>query len=1056
MKKFVCIYVTVIFFLFAGTVLTAKADESEIMDMLSGIKARSIGPAGMSGRVAAVEAVISNPNIIYIGAATGGVWKSESGGMNWTPVFDDQPASSIGSIAVFQPNPSIVWVGTGEGNPRNSAGVGYGLFKSLDGGDSWTHLGLEKTECIHRIVLDPENPEIAYVGAMGTAWGENPERGVYKTTDGGRTWKKILFVDEKTGCADLVMDPTNPRKLFAAMWEYRRWPWFFKSGGPGSGLYVTHDGGENWSRITSRDGLPEGELGRMGVAVSRSNPDVVYALVEAEKNALCRSSDGGRTWEIVNDSGNINPRPFYYCDIRVDPERENRIYSLHSRLVVSDDGGRSFDRIASGVHADHHALWINPENPELLINGNDGGVAISCDRGQTWRTVKNLPLAQFYHINIDMQRPYYVYGGMQDNGSWRGPAYTWQQEGIRNYHWINVSGGDGFGVLNDPQVPEIGYSMAQGGYLMRFNLATGETKFIQPPDPADTKLRFNWNAGIAIDPLDPSVLYYGSQFLHKSTDRGNSWSVISPDLTTDDPEKQRQAQSGGLTLDVTAAENHCTILTIAPSPVKKGIIWVGTDDGNVQVTQDSGQTWTNVTENIKGLPPNTWCPHIEASAFDASIAYAVFDDHRRSNWETYVYKTTDMGRTWRSLSRNDPAKGTGAVWGFAHVIREDPGEKNLLFLGTEFGLWVSFNGGNQWHKWTHGIPTAPVRALIVHPRENDLIIGTHGRSAYVIDDIQPLRTLSEVTEKKPLHVFPVPDAYIYHSRHRQGYNSPGNTMFSGENKPGGALVSYFFRPLEKEEKESQPKAAIEILDSSGRMIREEESFCHEGVNRWIWNLRTEGFRYPSREESRERGRSSGPEVVPGRYTVKITIGDISGAQSVAVKADPAQDIPLSSRQEKFETLVEFGKKVEILTEAVDRVKSTQEKIDLVLKQLKSGKSNNTQDMVQKAGDVKKILNNYLENIFGPQDVQGIPDRSRFLLNRITAPMRALSSSYDAPSPADRARLEQSYAALQEALDEFNRIYREHVIPFTEAYGRRDMTLFTEFEPLSLEWTPKKK
>ena len=716
-------------------------------DLFSGMKARSIGPAGMSGRIGDIEAVVSNSNIIYVGAATGGVWKSTNGGITWKPIFDNQPASSIGAVSVFQANPSIVWIGTGEGNPRNSVGVGNGIYKSLDAGETWKFLGLEKTEKIHRVVLHPTDPNIAYVAALGTTWGENPERGVFKTTDGGKKWQKLLFIDQKTGCADLVMDPTNPNKLFAAMWEHRRWPWFFKSGGPGSGLYLTYDGGENWKKITEKEGLPKGELGRIGVAIARNNPDVVYALVEAEKSALCRSDDGGRNWKIINQSRNVNPRPFYYADLRVDPQNENRIYSLHSRLTVSNDGGKSFERIRSRVHSDHHALWIHPENGNFMIDGNDGGVAFSYDHGQTWRFVDNLPLAQFYHINIDMEIPYNIYGGMQDNGSWRGPSDAWQIGGIRNFHWEEVGFGDGFATLSDPNDSNIGYCMSQGGYLNRFNRITGERKDIRPPAPDSIELRFNWNAAIAIDPFDPKTVYYGSQFVHKSTDRGDSWTIISPDLTTNDPEKQKQAESGGLTFDVTNAENHCSILTIAPSPLKPGIIWVGTDDGNVQVTQDDGKTWKNVIQNIPRLPDNTWCPHIEASKFDAGTAYAVFEDHQRSNWTTYIYKTENFGKKWESLAKNDPTvpkeKNSPEQWGFVHVIEQDPVNKNLLYLGTEFGLFISFDDGKNWLKWKHGVPTVPVRALIVHPRDHDLVIGTHGRAAYILDDVRPLRSISK-------------------------------------------------------------------------------------------------------------------------------------------------------------------------------------------------------------------------------------------------------------------------------------------------------------------------
>ncbi|MCP4727151.1 MAG: hypothetical protein GY863_19090, partial [bacterium] len=824
----------------------------------------------MSGRVAAIEALAENPDIIYVGAATGGVWKSKNGGTTFKPVFDDQPVSSIGAIAVFQKNPSIVWVGTGEGNPRNSSGVGNGVYKSIDAGDTWTHIGLNKTEKISRIRLHPENPEIAYAAALGTSWGENPERGVFKTTDGGKTWNNVLYIDDKTGCADLVMDPKNPNKLFAAMWEHRRDPWFFKSGGPGSGLYVTYDGGENWKKIYSEEGLPEGELGRIGLAISNSDPDVVYALVEAKKSALCRSDDGGKTWKTVNSGRNVNPRPFYYCDIRVDPRNENRVYQLASRLSVSNDGGRSFSNMTPStplypgfkVHTDHHALWIDPNNGQLLINGNDGGVAISRDRGKNWLVIKNLPLAQYYHINVDMEVPFNVYGGLQDNDAWIGPSDVWEEGGIRNCHWNVLIIGDGFYTENDPTVPNVGYTTSQGGNLIRFNIATGEYKGIKPAPRDSVKLRFNWNAAFAMDPYDPNTIYYGSQYIHKSIDRGDTWTVISPDLTTNDPEKQKQQKSGGLTIDVTAAENHTTILSIAPSPVERNVIWAGTDDGNIQLTRDGGATWNNLTDRIdRNLPDGIWCPHIEASKFEAGAAYVVFDDHRRNNWKTYIYKTDDYGRNWKDLSENDEYKDvSGNLIGFVHVIEEDPVNRDILYLGTEFGLFISLDGGKGWMKWTHGIPTAPVRDIIVHPRDHDLVIGTHGRAVYVLDDVRPLREISGDILEEPLHLFDLPDAYLHRLKRPRETYFPGDDAFLGEPKPFGAMITFSLKIEDQQDENAQGEEKleknknevfIEISDANGELVRKFKTKGKDGLNRVNWNLRRDGVLSPGAEPPKD-------------------------------------------------------------------------------------------------------------------------------------------------------------------------------------------------------------
>lgn len=820
MRRVATLFAAVLFFSFALAVpLGAQIDP----ELLAGMKARSIGPAGMSGRIADIQAVESDPNIIYVGAATGGVWKSENGGLIWTPIFDDQPVHSIGGVAIFQATPDIVWVGTGEGNTRNSVSVGNGIYKSLDAGRTWKHLGLEETERIHRILLHPSNPEVAYVCALGKLWGENPERGVFKTEDGGRTWKKVLYVNEKTGCSDLAMDPANPNKLIAGMWEHRRWPWFFRSGGPGSGMHVTVDGGANWKKLTEDDGLPQGELGRIGVAFFRGDSQIVYALVEAEKSALVRSDDGGRTWKKMDEEANIASRPFYYADIRVDPERPNRVYNLHSQVTVSDDSGKTFRPLIgfNKLHPDHHALWINPRDPRHLIDGNDGGVGISRDRGETWQFVANLPLAQFYHVNVDLETPYRVMGGMQDNGSWWGPSSVWENGGIRNQHWEEVGFGDGFDVASDPREPWIGYAMSQRGYLVRWNLRTGERKDIRPSGPDGVELRFNWNAALALDPFEAGTIYYGSQFVHKSTDRGDSWTIASPDLTTNNPEWQKQAESGGLTPDVTGAENFTTIITIAPSPVERGVLWVGTDDGRLHVSRDGGQNWTSVEKNVKGVPANTWVPHIEPSRFGGGTAFVVFDDHRRSNWTPYVYKTTDYGKTWTSLVTKD-------LRGYALVIKQDIEKEELLFLGTEFGLFVSLDGGKNWFQWKHGFPTASAMDLAVHPREHDLVVATHGRSAYVLDDIRPLRTLSEAVLKEPIHLFGIPEAQQYRVKQTGGSRFPGQGEFRGENQPYGALITYSLNfddlphPVEEKERARKERERGAAAAAAGEEKKEEE------------------------------------------------------------------------------------------------------------------------------------------------------------------------------------------------------------------------------------------
>jgi photosystem II stability/assembly factor-like uncharacterized protein len=777
---------------------------------LAGMKARSIGPAAMSGRVVAVAAVESNPEIIYVGGATSGVWKSTDGGLTFEPIFDDQPVASIGAIAVSRSNPDVVWVGTGEGNPRNSASVGNGVYRSLDGGRTWQHLGLDKTERIRRIVLNPTDPNVVYVAAEGREWGENPERGIFKTTDGGRTWKRILYADERSGGSELVMDPADPDKLFASLWDYRRWPWSFRSGGPGSGLYVTYDGGDSWKRLTEDDGLPKGNLGRVGVAIAPSEPNIVYALVEAEgKNAVLRSEDGGRSWQTANTAPETTERPFYYADIRVDPQWPNRVYSLTSRLRVSDDSGKTFRPLphARDIHGDYHALWIDPRDARYLIAGEDGGVGISHDRGDTWQFAADLPLGQYYHVAVDLDVPYNVYGGLQDNGSWRGPSAVWEPGGIRNVHWQIVGGGDGFVTLPDPQDSQAGYSESQGGELQRWNLRAHERKRIRPAelstDPA-RRLRFNWNAAVAQDPFDPKTIYLGSQYLLRSTDRGETWTAISPDLTTNNPDWQHQDRSGGLTIDASGAENYCAIVAIAPSALDRGVIWVGTDDGRVQVTRDGGKTWSSVEANVPGVPAHTWVPQIRASKFAAGGAFVVFDDHRRSNWTPYVYRTDDYGKAWKGLA-------AGNLWGYALAIEQDPVDRDLLFLGTEFGLYVSFDAGGRWLPWKHGLPTVSVMDLLIHPRDFDLVVGTHGRSIYIVDDVTPLRQMTAATLQEPLHLYPGVPAQEHHALQGPGAYEPGSGEFHGENRPYGAILTYSLNlpglPLPDEKAERERKAS---------------------------------------------------------------------------------------------------------------------------------------------------------------------------------------------------------------------------------------------------------
>ncbi len=1027
----------------AASVIRAPAQRQVSASDFGPMRARSIGPAGMSGRVSAVAVNLKDPTIMYVGAATGGVWRSRDGGLEWQPVFDDQPVLGIGAVAVSESNPDVVWVGTGEGNPRNSAGVGAGVYRSLDGGDTWRHMGLAESERIHRVLIHPQDPRTVYVGAMGPAWSDGDQRGVYKTTDGGETWDRVLYVDEGTGAADLVMDPSNPDKLFAAMWSFRRWPWFFRSGGPGSGLFATRDGGGAWTRLGPEHGLPEGDLGRIGVAVSRSDPDVVYALVEAERSELLRSDDGGASWRTANDRRGIAPRPFYYADIRVDPANENRIYSLHGTIQVSEDAGRSFRTVVPSriVHGDIHELWIHPDDGRFMILGEDGGIAVTRDRGASWRFVENLPLAQFYHVNVDMAMPFNVYGGLQDNGSWFGPSTVWAQRGIMNLHWTRVGSGDGFATLPDFRDERYGYSMSQQGNLMRFDKTTGARRDIKPVHPAGTTLRFSWNAALNVDPFDSATIYLGSQFVHRSRDDGATWEIVSPDLTTDDPEKQRQEQSGGLSLDATGAENHTTILSIAPSPVERGLIWVSTDDGNIQVTRDDGATWTNVGDRVPDVPPATWAPHVEPSKHDPASAYLIYDDHRRGNWTPYVYRTEDYGRSWRSLA-------TGDVRGFVHVIEEDPVEPNLLFLGTEFGLFASLDRGASWAAWANGVPPAPVRALVVHPRDHDLVVGTHGRAAYVIDDVRPLRALAAdpSVAADPLRIFPAAPAVQYVEAEAQGYRSTGHAMFMGDLRPFGALIHYWMAEggdgreesggatggatagpdadraslgaVEDELPGAGARARVVVLDASGAELRVLRGSADRGLNRVVWDLRmampgdvaARGGAAEPMQVGPGPESPPGPWVLPGSYRVRVEVADRSAEGIVEVVADPRLDVSGADRRLRLDAQLEAARWSRAVARASRRLSDMTAAVERVLASLSPG--DDTAELRRQGEDLSRELADLNRRLFAGPECQGIC-RGATLAARVRAPLRKLNSAHGAPSATDRLAMAQAAEALAE-------------------------------------------
>ncbi|WP_298879617.1 hypothetical protein [uncultured Polaribacter sp.] len=1002
------------------------------MDLVKNMKPRNIGPGGMSGRVTSIDVVESNPEIMYVGTASGGVWKSTSGGTTWKPIFENELTASIGAIAIQQSNPSVIWAGTGEGNPRNSLNGGFGIYKSLDAGKTWNSMGLEKTRHIHRVIIDPSNPNIVYAAAIGSPWGEHKERGVYKTTDGGKTWKQILFTNIKSGTADLIMDPKNPNKLIAAMWEHKRDPWFFKSGGQGSGLYITHDGGENWKQITEKEGFPKGELGRIGVAIAPNNPDVIYALVEAKKNALYKSVDGGFKWKKINDKPGIGNRPFYYSEIYVDPQNENKLYTVFTYVNVSQDGGKSFKQLMpaygvdNGVHPDHHAWWIHPTNGKFMIDGNDGGLNITKDGGKTWRFIGNIPVAQFYHINVDNEYPYNVYGGMQDNGSWRGPAYVWKAQGIRNSYWQEISFGDGFDVVPDKDNSRYGWSMSQQGSVVRYDYKTGNNYSVKPThkDP-NVKLRFNWNAAINIDPFNNSTLYFGSQFVHKSTDKGLTWNVISPDLSTNNPEKLKQAESGGLTMDATGAENHCTILVIEPTELEKDVLWAATDDGQVHITKNGGANWTNVSKNLKGLPKNSWITQIKASNKNKGEALLVANDYRRFNYTPYAYRTKNYGKSWERIVNEDD------VQSYTLCIIEDPINKNLLFLGTDDGLYISINAGKKWIKWTNGFPTVPVKDLVIHSRENDLIIGTFGRAAWVLDDIKPLRAIANrnITSKK-LQLFQPPVAYQHASQQPTGSRFGADAMYQGENRKRGALISYYINKPKVDKKENNKikydSIKLEIFDGT-RLIRtlKMKTPKENGVHKTTWYLREKGVSRASRTIRKSKREPSGVSVKPGVYKLKMTFGETVSEQNIKVQFDPRLQITDAAINQKYAASKELESYQEKMANVVEQLVESKNTAAKIKSQLSKEDKKMYKDEIKKSSEIIKKIDTLIALYLGKVDKrQGITRNPEVNVNqRFYTARRYVFSRFGEQTSTEKTLVNQFKDEFNKALDKTNNFFK---------------------------------
>ncbi len=888
MKK--TLFLSILVFLFLLWNVESQTITDSGKELFGDMTARHIGPAIMSGRINDIEVHPTNNRIVYAGSAGGGVWKSNDAGTTFNPIFDEY-CQSIGAVTLDPNDPdNTIYVGTGETWTRNSVSIGDGLYKSFDGGANWNKIGFEKSERIANIIVNPKNSKEIYVAVLGALWGDSEERGVYKSTDGGITWNKLLYVNPKTGCADLIMDPSDPNTLYASMWEFRRTGWGFESGGSNSALYKSIDAGKTWNKI--HNGFPAGKLGRLGIAIAPSNNKVLYTVIEAEKDerkGLYRSDDAGNTWKQLNNDFGITVRPFYFSRIVVDPRDENVVVKGGLFGSISRDGGKTFKNLGN-MHSDIHDIAFSIKDSDIMYVGTDGGVYRSWDGGTNMEIVENLPLSQFYQVSVDDATPYNVYGGLQDNGSWYGPSSS--PGGVEGRDWNSVGAGDGFRVFKHP-TKNIIYSEMQGAEsVWRYDVDRNLTKTIQPlPTKEVKKLRFNWNAPMAISSHQPHRFYMGSQFLHKSEDMGDTWQIISPDLTTNDPTKQAQENSGGLSKDNSGAENHTTIFTIAESSLDEKVIWVGTDDGNVQVTQDGGKTWTNTVANIEGLPKNTWCYHIEASSLDKATAYAVFDGHTQNDMNPYAYKTTDFGKTWTNIISD-------GVKGIARNIQEDYENPNLLFLGTEFGLYITMNSGKKWHKFTNNMPSVAVHYIELQKQTSDLVLATHGRGIIILDDISPLREINDDVLAQKVHFFKSKPTVI----NEEGGFSGGfgnETQFVGGNKTKDAQIKYYL-----DKRHTFGKMIIEIQDMQGNKIVELGPGKSKGINIVNWG-------YTRKQPKVAKGKTfsfggfTSPTVPAGTYKMVMTKGKDIYEQTFDLIYDPRSPLTETERKLKDETTMKL-------------------------------------------------------------------------------------------------------------------------------------------------------
>jgi photosystem II stability/assembly factor-like uncharacterized protein len=1015
-------------------------------DPLENLKFRNLGPAAGGGRVTAVAGVVGQPNVYYIGAAAGGVFRTNDGGLSWKPVFEKETVASIGAIGIAPSNPNVIWVGTGEANIRNDISGGRGVYMSTDGGSNWRFMGLKDAGQISSVVVDPDNPNIVFVGAIGHAWGPNTERGVFRTTDGGKTWTKVLYINETTGASALVMDPGNPMILYAGMWQVQRFPWMMVSGGTSGGIYRSIDGGLTWKKLT--DGLPEGATGRIGLAAAPSNPRHIYALVEAKKGILWDSVDLGDHWREVSNNHQLNARPFYFSQLAVSPKDESKLYFLSYDILLSEDGGKTARVTGRGVHPDNHAIWIDPQNPDRIILGNDGGVYISADAGRSWRFLDNLPIEQFYMVAADDETPYNLCGGLQDNNGWCGPSNSLSSTGITNDNWFTVVGGDGEYVVPAPGDSHIIYADSQNGSIRRLDTRNGLARSLRPYlqsvgalKPADLKYRFNWTSPIAVSASNPEEIYLGGNVLFKSIDGGAHWTPISPDLTRNDKSKQ-ESSGGPVELDMSGAETFDTILSFAISPVDPKVIWAGTDDGLVQMTRDGGAHWTNVAANIKGLPEWGRLQQIEASPFSADTAYIAVDFHEVDNDKPYLFKTSDYGNTWTSISQGLPMDQP------AKVIREDPNRKGFLAAGTETGLFYSIDDGAKWIPIKSNFPTVPVYDIKFVKKSRDLVVATHGRGLFVLDNITPLEEMNRQTVA--FQLFNIVPATHWLMWNKRGFSMGG---YTAPNPPRGATIDYYLpseiKTTPEQTKKKETPVKIVVTDEQGAVVRTFYGPAKMGFNRASWDLRYEGAKklnfLPTTAGEREEtefqfDNSAGPLVLPGTYKLAVTVNGKTETQTVQVGLDPRIQADLTAFRAQTQAGLELRDELSALAEALNRINSLKKQMATLQELLAAeGQGQETQASYKPVLDQARALEKKLEKVEMPlynYEIQpGASDDLHFLsrfYDRLQGIMRGVTSGYaQAPSDVQREEMAAVRKELETHLQAINQFLNTDVAAFNK-------------------------